>query len=184
MIESSSSGEEIVSLAGVVNTLTSEKIDFQQVVDLIHGPADTLFNAATTDRVVVATTIPNPFKVDLDPLAVPLATDGTLGLKVRVARIEDFDLPIELRLSYLPEWIEASDKIIVPADQSETLAQWQAVYKLCESLRHHARVALHRFPQSNLRPCRCNAILNLARVYRIGWLQHSKGFQIESRRSL
>jgi hypothetical protein len=119
VIESSSSGEEIVSLAGVVNTLTSEKIDFQQVVDLIHGPADTLFNAATTDRVVVATTIPNPFKVDLDPLAVPLATDGTLGLKVRVERSEDFDLPIELRLSYLPEWIEASDKIIVPADQSE-----------------------------------------------------------------
>jgi hypothetical protein len=106
-------------LAGVVNTLTGEKIDFQQVVDLIHGPADTLFNAATTDQVVVATTLPNPFKVDLDPFAVPLATDGTLGIKVRVERSEDFDLPIELRLSYLPEWIEASDKVIVPADQSE-----------------------------------------------------------------
>jgi hypothetical protein len=119
VIESSSNEEEIVSLAGVVNTLTGEKIDFQQVVDLIHGPADTLFNAATTDQVVVATTLPNPFKVDLDPFAVPLATDGTLGIKVRVERSEDFDLPIELRLSYLPEWIEASDKVIVPADQSE-----------------------------------------------------------------
>ncbi len=119
VIESSSSGEEIVSLAGVVNTLSGEKIDFQQVVDLIHGPADTLFNAATTDRVVVATTLPNPFKVDLEPVDVPLATDGTLGLKVRVERSDDFNLPIELRLSYLPEWIETSDKVTVPADQSE-----------------------------------------------------------------
>lgn len=119
VIESSAKENEFVSLAGVVNTLSGEKIDFQQVVDLIHGPADTLFNAATTDRVVVATTLPNPFKVDLEPLVVPLATDGTLGLKVRVERSEDFDLPIELRLSYLPEWVEASDKITVPADQSE-----------------------------------------------------------------
>ncbi len=119
VIESSANEKEFVSLAGVVNTLSGEKIDFQQVVDLIHGPADTLFNAATTDRVVVATTLPNPFKVDLEPLVVPLATDGTLDLKVRVDRSEDFDLPIELRLSYLPEWIEASDKVIVPADQSE-----------------------------------------------------------------
>lgn len=121
VIDSSSSGGEIVSLAGVLNTLTGESIDFQQVVDLIHGPADTLFQAATTERFVVATTNPNPFKVDLDPLVVPLATDGTLGLKVRVERGEDFDLPVEIKLSYLPEWIEATDNVTVPADQFETV---------------------------------------------------------------
>jgi len=44
-----------------------------------------------------------------------------LGLKVRVSRTEEFDLPIELKLSYLPEWIEAVEKVTVPADQSETV---------------------------------------------------------------
>jgi hypothetical protein len=121
VIESSASGEEFVSFAGVMNTLSGEPIAFQQVVDLIHGPADTLFNAATTDRVVVATTPSNPFRVDIDPQTVPLATDGTLGLKVRVSRTEEFDLPIDLKLSYLPEWIEAVEKVTVPADQSETV---------------------------------------------------------------
>ncbi len=114
VIESTSHEGEFVSLASVINTQSNEKVDFQQIVDLIHGPADTLFHAATTDRVVVATTIPNPFKVELEPLSVPLASDGTLGLKVRVERSGDFDLPIELRLSYLPEWVEAPIRLSFP----------------------------------------------------------------------
>ncbi|XZE17726.1 hypothetical protein SH449x_003001 [Pirellulaceae bacterium SH449] len=126
VIEAAVTGAEVDTLAGVINTVTGSEMDFEQVIDLISLSADRLFHGASVNRIVVATTNPNPFRVDLEPIVVPLASDGTLELKVRVHRDDDFDLPIELKLSYLPEWVEAAEKIVVPANQSEALVSIRA----------------------------------------------------------
>jgi hypothetical protein len=121
VIEADENSGEGLSLAGVVNSLSGSELDFEQAVDLIALSADRLFHGYSVEHVAVATTQPNPFRVDLEPIVVPLASDGTLELKVKVQRNDDFDLPIDLKLSYLPEWVEAAEKITVQTDQSEVL---------------------------------------------------------------
>jgi hypothetical protein len=92
---------------------------FQQIVDLVNGPADALYTGIATDRLAVAITEPLPYSIELDEPSNPLSVDGTLELKVRVQRQPGFGSPIELRIPLLPEFVDAPAKVRVEPNQTE-----------------------------------------------------------------
>jgi len=93
--------------------------EFQQIVDLVNGPADALYTGIAIDRLAVAITEPLPYSIELDEPSNPLSVDGTLELKVRVQRQSGFGSPIELRIPLLPEFVDAPAKVRVEPNQSE-----------------------------------------------------------------
>jgi hypothetical protein len=116
---------ENVSLVGTltrVDCIAISKPDlpaaqFQQVVDLIAGPADAIFTPVTVDRLAVAITKPIPFSVELEQPTVSLPIDGTLELQVRVQRQKDFNAAIDVSIPQLPEWLDAPAKVQIPPGQ-------------------------------------------------------------------
>src|SRR5262249_49124118 len=56
---------------------------FIQVVDLVAGSADALFQSASVNRLAVAVIEEAPFKLSLENAQTALAQDGTLGLQIR-----------------------------------------------------------------------------------------------------
>ncbi len=94
---------------------------FRQVVDLVNGPADALYQAYVADRWAVAVTEAVPFHVHLDPPVAGLSQDGTIALKVRVERHADFMSPIDVTFPFLPPWVDGPDKLTIPANETEGL---------------------------------------------------------------
>lgn len=92
---------------------------FNQIVDLIDGPADTVFNQANLDRLAVSVIRRVPFSVDIVPPSTSLPLDGSLDLIVRVTRDPSFDGPIQVSIPVLPPDSYAEAKIEIPADQTE-----------------------------------------------------------------
>ena len=90
---------------------------FEQVVDLVNGPADAIFQPATVDRLGVAITNSVPYSIELVKPTVPLAADGTLGVTVQVKREFGFDGPIDITFPWLPEWVDCEAKTRIAADQ-------------------------------------------------------------------
>lgn len=86
---------------------------FEQVVDLVNGPADALYHSYTADRLAVAVTEPAPFQVTLDQPATPLSQDGTLALRIRVEREAGFDSAIDVTFPFLPPWIDGPAKLTI-----------------------------------------------------------------------
>ena len=92
---------------------------FLQRVDLVAASADQLFHAAEVDRLAVAVTESVPYSVELEAPQIPLAVNGTLTLKVRVQRTDDFTGPLEVSFPFLPPWVDGPDKLeIRGADES------------------------------------------------------------------
>ena len=98
---------------------TTIRGEFLQVLDLIRGPADTLFFGMRLDHFMVGVLDPIPFQVDLLEIKAPLTVDGTLkidGVVLRDKRADGsvFDGAIDVFLSHLPEGVTAPPQIRVP----------------------------------------------------------------------
>lgn len=92
---------------------------FRQVVDLVAGPADSIYQAAELDKLAVVVVPELPFSVELVTPRAPLLLDGQLHLKVKVSRRAGFDGPVEVTAPFLPPWVEAPEKVLVKKGQTE-----------------------------------------------------------------
>jgi hypothetical protein len=90
---------------------------FEQVVDLVNGPADAIFQPAHVDRLAVAITNPVPYSIELAKPTVPLVADGTVGITVQVTRELGFDAPIDITFPWLPEWVDCEAKTRIAGNQ-------------------------------------------------------------------
>jgi hypothetical protein len=96
-------------------------VRFDQVVDLINGPADALYRSVSVDRIAVAVTQSVPYSIELDTPVAPLVRDGSLGVRVRVHRSKGFELPIEVRIPLLPEWVASEEKVKLSKECDEAV---------------------------------------------------------------
>lgn len=92
---------------------------FRQVVDLVAGPADSIYQAVELDKLAVTVVPELPFSVDLVAPKAPLLVDGQLYLKVIVNRKPGFDGPVEVTAPFLPPWVEAPEKVTAKKGQKE-----------------------------------------------------------------
>jgi hypothetical protein len=90
---------------------------FVQIVDLVAGTADALFNSAKVDRLAVAVVQESPLVVRLAEPKTELAQDGTLALEIQVERPADVDGPVDVTLPFLPPWVDGPEKITIPAGE-------------------------------------------------------------------
>ena len=90
---------------------------FEQIVDLVNGPADAIFQPASVDRLSVAVTNAVPYSIEMVKPTVPLPSDGTLDVTVQVKREPGFDAPVDITFPWLPEWVECETKTRIPANQ-------------------------------------------------------------------
>lgn len=98
--------------------------EFRQVTDLVRGPADAIYTEHQTNRLALCTRVAYPVSVTVDQPRATLVQDGTLDLVVHLQRQEGFNGDVSLTLPWLPGWIDAEPRVIVPADQT------QAVFRL------------------------------------------------------
>lgn len=92
--------------------------DFQQVVDLVAGTADTLYQSAAVNALAVAVVEAAPFKIRMEEPKADLAQDGTLGLIIHVERSADYAGPVDITFPYLPPWVDGPVKLSIPADKT------------------------------------------------------------------
>jgi hypothetical protein len=100
---------------------------FEQVVDLVNGPADAIFRLASVDRLAVAVTRATPFCVEIEQPSISLPIDGTLGLRVHVERQEGFHAPMDITFPQLPAWLDGPGKLRIESDETDgiyTLRAW------------------------------------------------------------
>jgi hypothetical protein len=92
---------------------------FRQVVDLLGGAADSIYQEAVVDRVAIAVVESIPFGIELEKPRAPLFRDGELTLKGRIVRKPGFDGPVEVRIPFLPPWVEAPEKVLVEKGKTD-----------------------------------------------------------------
>lgn len=93
----------------------------RQEVGLVFGePRQTVYHAATVDRIPIVVAEEAPFSLYVTPPAAPLAQDGRLSLRVIAQRAPGFDAPIRLNAPLLPPWVERSeDEVVIAANATE-----------------------------------------------------------------
>ena len=77
------------------------------------------YHSATFDRIATAVTLEAPFKVELEAPRVPIVRNGTLALKLRVARQPGFTGKITARFLWNPPGISGPVTIEIPGDKAE-----------------------------------------------------------------
>ena len=110
-----------------------------RLIDTIHhvdinneGP----YHSASFDRIPTAVTTEAPFRIDVEAPAVPLVKNGTLGLKIRVTRMNGYSEKITIRFLWNPPGVSGPASVEIPGDKSEisyelnanndaTPGQWQ-----------------------------------------------------------
>lgn len=92
---------------------------FEQSVDLIQGPGDSVLHAVQVNRLAVAVTDEVPYTVTLVAPQAAVPVDGTMEVRVKVARAKDFAEALDVFFLTLPPGVEAPTKVTVPADKSE-----------------------------------------------------------------
>jgi len=110
------------SLVGVHATLTDAARgvltgSFEQIVDLVNGPADAIFQPASVDRLGVAIANSIPYSIELMKPTISLPSDGTLDVVIQVHREPGFDGPIDITFPLLPEWVDCEAKTRIAANQ-------------------------------------------------------------------
>ncbi|QDT53058.1 hypothetical protein Pan44_10730 [Caulifigura coniformis] len=108
---------------------------FQQVVDLIAGSADALFQSAVVDRLAVVVIEPVPFHVDLLQPEAPVAKDGTLDLQLKLTREPGFTGSVEVVIPFLPPWVDGPSEVVIKPGET------MAVYRL----RAHPKAAVREW---------------------------------------
>ncbi|MCU0710153.1 MAG: PPC domain-containing protein [Pirellula sp.] len=115
-----------VALASVVPVIGDQRGRFSQVVDLVYGPADSLFEAATLDRLAVAVVEPASYSVQVETPKNPLPIDGTLDIPFSIERTSGFEAPIDVSFAIPLEWVDCDAKVRVPEGQTSGVFQLRA----------------------------------------------------------
>ncbi|MCW1921459.1 PPC domain-containing protein [Luteolibacter arcticus] len=84
------------------------------------------YHSAESDRIAVAVIEEAPFRLELDPPAVPIVKNGSMQLKVRAQRTEGYKEAINLRFLWNPPGIGTPVNITMAGDQSEALYEVNA----------------------------------------------------------
>lgn len=99
------------------------------LIDTIHQVDvnnEGAYHSVSLDRIATAVTVAAPFKIDLEPAPVPIVRNGTLRMKVKVARDAGYAEKISLRFLWNPPGISGPVTIDVPPDQSEAFYELNA----------------------------------------------------------
>ncbi len=112
LFEASKAAPLAGSLVEVVATMSSSRAEtaygeFRQVVDLVNGPADTIYQEWCTNRLAVSVVEPVPFKISISKPETVLPRDGTLELQLSIERAQGFDGAVEIHVPWLPAWVDA-----------------------------------------------------------------------------
>lgn len=95
---------------------------FVQALDLMMGePNNTPYYTSVIEKMAVAVVEEVPFKIDVEPPAVPLVHNGALNLRVVTTRKEGFTAPITVRMLWLPPNVGAQPTVQIPDGQNEVL---------------------------------------------------------------
>ncbi len=106
------------SLQPVGSKTTKVTGGFEQIVDLVNGPADAIYQLTRVDRLAVATVDTVPYSIELVRPTLPLSADGTLDITIEVKREPGFDAPIDITLPLLPDWVDCQAKTRIPANKA------------------------------------------------------------------
>lgn len=101
---------------GTPAPLTGKLVDTINHIDINNQGA---YHSASFDRIAAGVMMEAPFKVDLDTPPVPIVKNGTLNLKVRVARQPGYAEKITVRFLWNPPGISGPTTIDIPGDKSE-----------------------------------------------------------------
>lgn len=91
---------------------------FEQIVDLVNGPADAIYQLTSVNRLAVATVDTVPYSIELVRPTLPLSADGSLDITIEVKRETGFDAPIDITLPLLPDWVDCQAKTRIPANKA------------------------------------------------------------------
>jgi len=94
---------------------------FVQVVDVVGGPADALFQSVDVDRLAIAVIDEYPYAITLDEPRTALPRDGTIGLQIHVERKNGFEGPVDIAFPFLPPWVDGPATITIPAEESNAV---------------------------------------------------------------
>jgi hypothetical protein len=101
---------------GDVPPLTGRLVDTIHHVDINNeGP----YHSVSSDRIATAVTTEAPFRIDIDAPPVPIVKNGTLGLKIRVTRINGYAEKITARFLWNPPGVSGPASVEIPGDKSE-----------------------------------------------------------------
>jgi len=78
------------------------------------------------DKFALAVTDPAPFRIDLEQPQIPLAQNGELLLKAKVARLGDFKGPIEIQPDWLPPGVSKESVVTIPPEKTDATFRIQA----------------------------------------------------------
>jgi len=115
---SSMSGSLVAVNTALKSGTTLNAGGFEQTVDLVNGPADSIFQLTHVDRLAVATVHPVPYTIEIVKPTASLPADGTLDIGIQVRREAGFEGPIDITLPLLPEWVDCQAKTRIPAAQN------------------------------------------------------------------
>lgn len=111
----------------------------RQTTELVFGqPNNATYRSARTDRLPVAVVEPAPVRISVDSPAVPLVRRGSLELRVKVERLDEFDGTVRLFFPFKPPGVSAPTSVDVAAGATEAvyplnagadaaLGSWQVV---------------------------------------------------------
>ncbi len=91
----------------------------RQKTDLVFGPNNAAYRVAKTNRLPVAVVEAAPFRVELEPPAVPIVRRGSLELRVTIERLNGFDGRVRLFFPFRPPGIGAAASIDIREDKTE-----------------------------------------------------------------
>ncbi len=116
-MSTSTSGSLVSVNATLQSGATKAAGGFEQIVDLVNGPADSIFQMTSLNRMAVATVDPVPYTIEIMKPTSPLSVDGTLEIIIQVQRDAGFDAPLDITFPLLPDWVECQAKTRIPADK-------------------------------------------------------------------
>jgi hypothetical protein len=91
----------------------------RQKTDLVFGQGNAVFRAVRTDRLPVAVVEAAPFRIELEPPAVPIVRRGSLELRVKVERLDGFDGRVRVFFPFRPPGIGAATSIDIRDGKTE-----------------------------------------------------------------
>ena len=93
---------------------------FENFADFVHGePNNAVYVGGTVHKVAMAVAEKVPFRVEIVEPEAPLVRNGTMELRVRVAREAGFDKPIRLEFPFKPPGVGATGAVEIPKDKDE-----------------------------------------------------------------
>jgi hypothetical protein len=99
----------------------------RQTTELVFGPPNNAtYRKSVSDRLPVAIVEPAAIRITVDPPTVPLVRRGSLGLRVRLERLDGFDGKVRLGFPFKPPGVGAPASVEISGEESEAIYQLNA----------------------------------------------------------